>query len=93
MGRGGGGRGGADTKPVTVTVRQPSGETVEGKLILIDDFLVTLELPDGTSRTFRRDGNVPKVEVHDPLDAHRELMSVLSDKDLHDVTAYLVTLK
>jgi cytochrome c oxidase cbb3-type subunit 3 len=94
MGRGSrGGGGGADTKPVTVTVRQPSGETVDGKLIRIDDFLVTLELPDGTSRTFRRDGNVPKVEVHDPLDAHREIMSVLSDKDLHDVTAYLVTLK
>jgi cytochrome c oxidase cbb3-type subunit 3 len=95
MGRFGGGGGGnqTDNKPVTVTVRQPSGEMVDGKLIRIDDFLVTLELPDGTSRTFRRDGNVPKVEVHDPLEAHRDLLSVLSDKDMHDVTAYLVTLK
>jgi len=71
----------------------PSGETADGKLLRIDDFLVTVELSDGASRTFRRDGNVPTVEVHDPLDAHREIMSVLSDKDLHDVTAYLVTLK
>ena len=95
MGRGGGGRAGnsADTKPVTVTVQQPSGESVEGKLIQIDDFIVTLELPDGSTRTFRRDGNVPKVEVHDPLEAHRDLMAVLTDKDMHDVTAYLVTLK
>jgi cytochrome c oxidase cbb3-type subunit 3 len=74
-------------------VRQPSGESIDGKLTRIDDFLVTLELPDGTSRTFRRDGNVPNVEVHDPLDAHRELMSVLSDKNMHDVTAFLENLK
>jgi cytochrome c oxidase cbb3-type subunit 3 len=93
MGRGGGGGGARTSQPVTVTVRQPSGESVDGKLLRIDDFLVTLELTDGTSRTFRRDGNVPKVEVHDPLDAHRTLMTVLSDKDMHDVTAYLVTLK
>jgi len=92
MGRGGGGNR-ADSKPVTVTVRQQSGEPVEGKLIRIDDFLVTLELSDGTTQSFRREGNVPKVEVHDPLDAHRELLTVLSDKDMHDVTAYLVTLK
>jgi len=90
---GGGGGGGAQSKPVTVTVKQPSGETVEGRLLRIDDFLVTLEQPDGTSRTFRRDGNAPKVEVHDPLDAHRDLLGNLSDKNMHDVTAYLVTLK
>ena len=59
----------------------------------IDDFLVTLALADGTIRTFRADGDVPKVEVHDPLKAHRDLLSVYSDKDMHDVTAYLVTLK
>lgn len=90
---GGGGGSRVESKPITVTIRQPSGESVDGKLIRIDDFLVTLELPDGSSRTFRRDGNVPKVEVHDPLDAHRELLTVLSDKDMHDVTAYLVTLR
>jgi cytochrome c oxidase cbb3-type subunit 3 len=91
---GGGGAGGrTDSKPVTVTVRQPSGESVEGNLLRIDDFLVTLQLPDGSSRTFRRDGSVPTVEVHDPLEAHHKLMTVLSDKDMHDVTAYLVTLK
>jgi cytochrome c oxidase cbb3-type subunit 3 len=91
LGRGGGPP--AESKPVTVTVHQPSGESIDGKLTRIDDFLVTLELPDGTSRTFRRDGDVPKVEVHDPLDAHRELLSVLSDKNMHDLTAFLETLK
>ena len=77
----------------TATVTLPSGERVEGRLVRIDDFLVTLRLPDGTSRTFRRDDDVPKVEVHDPMKAHRDLLAVYTDKDMHDVTAYLVTLK
>lgn len=92
---GGGGRRGASsgTHPVTVTVTQPSGEKVEGRLVLIDDFLVSLALPDGTIHTFRRNGDAPKVEVHDPLTAHRDLLSVYTDQAMHDVTAYLVTLK
>ena len=77
----------------TVTVTLLSGETIEGRLVRIDDFLVTVGLADGTTRTFSRDGDVPKVEVHDPMKAHRDLMAVYTDKDIHDVTAYLVTLK
>jgi cytochrome c oxidase cbb3-type subunit 3 len=90
-GRGGrgGGRGGAP--PVTAVVTPPNGQKVEGRLTRLDDFLVTLELADGTS--FRREGDVPKVEVRDPLQAHRDLLSVYTDKNMHDVTAYLVTLK
>jgi cytochrome c oxidase cbb3-type subunit 3 len=96
-GRGRGGRGaataGAPTaRTVMVTVTVPSG-AVEGQLVRIDDFLVTVGLPDGALRTFRRDGNVPKVEVHDPMKAHRDMLATYSDKDMHDVTAYLVTLK
>jgi cytochrome c oxidase cbb3-type subunit 3 len=82
-----------DRRTVTVTVTPPAGEKVEGRLILIDDFLVTVGLADGTMRTFRRDEDVPKVEVHDPMQTHRDLMAVYTDKDIHDVTAYLVTLK
>ena len=80
-------------RTVTVSVTPPNGGIVEGRLLRIDDFAVALELPDGTSRSFRRDGDVPKVEVHDPLTAHRELLSIYSDQDVHNVTAYLVTLK
>jgi len=79
--------------PVTVTVTQQNGEKVEGNLGRIDDFIVTLTEADGTSRSFRRDGDIPKVEVHDPLKPHKELLRVYSDKDIHDVTAYLVTIK
>jgi len=80
-------------RTVTVSVTVPSGEKVEGRLVQIDDFLVTVGLANGTVRTFRRDEDVPKVEVHDPLKAHRDLLAVYTDKEIHDVTAYLVTLK
>src|SRR5580704_146633 len=56
----------------TVSVTLPSGERAQGLLARIDDFVVSVALPDGTVRTFRRDGETPKVEVHDPLKAHRD---------------------
>jgi cytochrome c oxidase cbb3-type subunit 3 len=80
-------------RTVTATITLPSGEKVEGRLVRIDDFLVTVGLDDGSVRTFSRDEDVPKVEVHDPMKAHRDLLAVYTDKDVHDVTAYLVTLK
>jgi len=87
-----GGRGGAST-PVKATVTLRSGEKFEGRVIRSDEFIIALALEDGTSRSFRRDGDVPKVEMHNPRDGHLKLLPAYSDKDIHDVTAYLVTLK
>jgi cytochrome c oxidase cbb3-type subunit III len=99
-GRGGRGRGAAAPgggaargRELTVTVTQASGQKVEGRLDRLDDFLVVLTPADGVQRSFRRDGDVPKVELHDPLAGHKQLLPVYTDKDIHDVTAYLVTLK
>ena len=97
-GRGGGSYGAGPTlalhvPPTTVTVTQPSGENVDGKLTRIDDFYVGLTLADGSIRAFERAGDTPKVEIHDPLAPHRELLRHYTDKDIHDLTAYLVTLK
>jgi cytochrome c oxidase cbb3-type subunit 3 len=96
-GGGRGGRGGAAPGPnrreVTVTVTMANGQKLEGRLERIDDFTVVLTPADGRSRTVRRDGDMPKVEIHDPLEGHRQLLPVYTDKDIHDVTAYLVTLK
>jgi cytochrome c oxidase cbb3-type subunit 3 len=93
-GRRGGGSGNASpARTVTATVTSDSGEKAEGRLLRIDDFLVTLALPDGTIRSFRRIGELPKVEVHDPMKGHRDLLAVYTDQDMHDVTAFLVTLK
>jgi mono/diheme cytochrome c family protein len=94
-GPGAGGAGGAAVKvpPTTVTVTLASGEKVEGRLRRIDDFLVSLTTADGTPRSFARDGETPKVEVHDPLTPHKDLLRTYTDKNIHDVTAYLVTVK
>jgi cytochrome c oxidase cbb3-type subunit 3 len=80
-------------RTVMVTISLPSGEILEGKLLRIDDFLITIALVDGSQKTFRRTGDTPRVVIHDPSKAHRDLLSQYSDKDIHDVTAYLVTLK
>jgi cytochrome c oxidase cbb3-type subunit 3 len=92
-GRGAGGAPAANAREVTVTVTMASGQKIEGRLERIDDFNVVLTPADGRSRTIRRDGDVPKVEIRDPLEGHRQLLTVYTDKDIHDVTAYLVTLK
>ena len=78
---------------IKATVTPKGMKPLTGTLIHVDDFLVTLQLPDGLMRTFRRNGEEPKVAVNDPLEAHRKLLTVYTDGDIHDVTAYLVTLK
>jgi cytochrome c oxidase cbb3-type subunit 3 len=89
------GRGGyvSNVPPMTVAVTLPSGQKFEGRLIRIDDFIVTLEQANGMPRSFGRNGDVPKVEVNDPIKPHRELLGKYTDKEIHDITAYLVTLK
>ena len=90
------GRGGpapVKVPPVTVTVTLPSGEKVDGAVDRLDDFVVSLTQPDGTHRSFSTDGNTPKVEVHDPLQPHRDLLPTYTDTDIHNVTAFLAALK
>jgi len=89
---GGGGRGGGNTA-LTATITLRTGERVEGRVIRSDDFLITLGMADGTSRSFRRDGDIPKVEIRNPREGHIKLLPGYTDKDIHDLTAYLVTLK
>jgi cytochrome c oxidase cbb3-type subunit III len=92
-----GGRGGepriTDVPPITATVTLPSGQTFEGRLMRIDDFIIALQLPDETHRSFRRNGDVPNVEIHDPMAAHKALLRTYTDKDIHDLTAYLARLR
>ena len=89
----GGGRGDAEMSRVQVTVTPPGSAPVTGRLVRIDDFVVAIVQEDGARRTFRREGSVPKVEINDPLEPHRRLVLELADRDMHDVTAYLATLK
>jgi cytochrome c oxidase cbb3-type subunit 3 len=89
---------GRQTKPdkgtaVTVAVTLPSGEVVDGVLDRIDDFAVSLTDQKGNYHSFTRDGDVPKVELHDPMKGHTELLKQYTDADIHNLTAYLETLK
>ena len=88
-----GGQRGAPRPPVRVTVTEPSGARTEGRLERLDDFLVALTTDDGRRRSFRRQGGTPRVEISDPMARHTELLGVYSDFDIHNVTAYLVTLQ
>jgi cytochrome c oxidase cbb3-type subunit III len=79
----------------TVSVRLASGRRYEGQLRRIDEFEVSIiDQSSGQPMTFLRDNtNSPEVQIHDPLAAHLQLMRTLSDEDLHNLTAYLVTFK
>src|SRR5204863_4064097 len=79
--------------PTTVTVTLPSGQTVKGDLDHISAFVVALREPDGTYRSFARRDSIPKVVVTNPLQWHVDMLPKWRDADIHNLTAYLVTLK
>jgi len=81
------------TSPIIVTVTLPSGQSVQGPLERIDDFNIALTDANGDYRSFTRNGAIPKVELKDPLQAHYDLLSRYTDTDIHNLTAWLVTLK
>jgi mono/diheme cytochrome c family protein len=77
---------------VEVTVTPTSGPAIAGALVRMDDFSVSLRDASGEYHSFSR---VPgmTVSVRDPLGAHHELLDRYTDTDMHDITAYLSTLK
>ena len=94
-GRGGRGGGGGNV-PAVVTLAD--GSKLEGTLVREDDFLVVLLLPDGTRKSMARSNGVPKVEIKDPRAGHVDAIVKLAHEDmqnrmLHDITAYLWTIK
>ena len=89
-GRGfGGGRGAAPAEKVTVTL--PSGQSVTGTLRRIDDFNVSIRDSAGDYHSWPREA--VRVQIEDRLAAHRQLLAKYTDADIHNLTAYLVTLK
>jgi mono/diheme cytochrome c family protein len=79
--------------PRTVSITMPTGELLVGRLVSIDDFNVVLTGADGNRRTLRRDGDSPRIQISNPLQAHLDMVRSWEDQDLHNLTAYLVTLK
>jgi cytochrome c oxidase cbb3-type subunit III len=77
--------------PTKVTVHLSSGEQISGILDHLDEFTVSLHDTSGWYRSFPRE-NV-RVDVQDPRAEHEALLPKYTDEDMHNVLAYLETLK
>jgi len=92
-----GGRGAppwTDRNAVKATVTGPAAAAVTGALVRLTDFDVTIYDTDTKQmRSWTRAGDVPRVTLADPLQGHVDLLRKWDDRDMHDVTAYLVSLK
>jgi cytochrome c oxidase cbb3-type subunit 3 len=74
-----------------VTVTLASGQTVAGTLEYLDEFTVGLVDATGWYRSWRsRD---VKFKVDSPVDAHVALFDKYTDDDIHNLMAYLQTLR
>lgn len=80
------------SKPLKVTVTLLNGQKVTGRMEYTDEFNISITDDAGAYRSWPRD-RLKGVEVNDPLSAHKDLLLKYTDKDIHDVLAYLVTLK
>jgi mono/diheme cytochrome c family protein len=82
-----------DKNAVKATVTTTEGP-VSGAVVRLTDFEVTIfEAASRRQRSFLRNGDTPKVVVTDPLQAHLDQMLKWTDADMHNVTAYLASLK
>jgi cytochrome c oxidase cbb3-type subunit III len=88
---GGRGRGAAGPVLPTATVRLPSGQTVTGKVTYRDEFTIAITDAAGYFRSWPM--NQVKVTIDNPLDAHIAQLPKYTNDDLHNVLAYLQTLK
>jgi cytochrome c oxidase cbb3-type subunit III len=83
---------GSDAAVAKVTVAFPSGAKMTGTLKHLDDFNVSLIGADGEFHSYSLAKGV-KVAIEDKLAVHRQLLDQYNDSDMHNLTAYLLTLK
>ena len=75
----------------SVAVTLASGQTIIGTLVYLDEFTVGLQDPYGVYRSWKT-GDV-QYKVDAPVDAHAELLPKYTDADIHNLMAYLQTLR
>jgi mono/diheme cytochrome c family protein len=80
------------TKPTTITVTPLSGPPVSGVLVRIDDFNVSLRDASGEYQSWKRTPEL-KIDRSDPYAQHIELLDKITDKNVHDLVAYMESLK
>lgn len=86
-----GGRDGTPPAPPAVAVTLPSGQTIVGKLAYRDEFTIALTDAAGAHRSWPT--SRVKFSVDDPLEAHLAQLGEYTNDELHNVLAYLQTLK
>jgi len=82
---------GPASSPATATVILPSGEAVMGKLAYRDEFVIGLVDSSGWYRSWFR--NKVRFQVNNPLEAHSEQLGKYTEETMHNVLAYLQTLR
>ena len=86
------GRGAAPSRTaVTVALTPTTGAPMSGVLVQLDDFYVTYR--DSAGEHIVKRTPALKVVKTDPLKAHHDLLRTITDRNMHDLVAYLVTLK
>lgn len=81
---------GREGSKATVTVTLPSGD-VTGRLAYRDEFTIALTDANGWYRSWPT--RQVTFVINDPLQGHVDQLGKYSDKDMHDVFAYLQTLR
>jgi cytochrome c oxidase cbb3-type subunit 3 len=85
-------RAGDSSLEVTASVKMPGGVTAAGRITQISDFRITLVDAAGQTKVIDLNLDV-QVQMKDPLAAHQAMIMTLTNNDMHNVTAYLDTLK
>ncbi len=74
-----------------VTLTLASGEKIVAPLAVEDEWTVSVTDAAGARKTYEK--SAVKYEVNDPMQAHFDQLGKYTDKDMHDVYAYLESLK
>lgn len=77
--------------PSKCTVTLPGGERLSGSVKHLDEFTLVMKEDSGWFRTLSRDQ--VKLELHDPLAAHRQLLEKITPTQFHDLFAFIASLK
>jgi cytochrome c oxidase cbb3-type subunit 3 len=77
--------------PKTAVVTTPSGKQFKGDLVHVDPFRIAITDSAGWYHSWSC--SEVKFQIHDPLAAHQELLPRYTEARMHDMFAYLETLK
>ncbi len=81
-----------DSLAITANIKMADGAAISGRVTQISDFGVTLVDSNNLTHVIDRGPGVD-VQIKDPLAPHQAMIMTLKNDDMHNVTAYLETLK